>query len=309
MHRKFWQFHPKYMNMNKNYPAKLILFGEYTVINNSEALAIPFRLFDGKWEFDSQNLSSAKDSSEKLFEILSYLERNNFEGLDLLTFKTDITNGIWFNSNIPFGYGLGSSGSLSAAIYDRYVVERTSDLIGLRTILGRIESFFHGTSSGTDPLVSYLNKPIKINEDQSVSILSELKNNEEGETLIYVIDCGFARKSEKLVTNYLENCADRMFIENYVEPMQKQVKNCIDEIISGNNEFKDSIKIISKLQLAHMKAMIPIQIQKLWKEGIDTEKFSLKLCGAGGGGFMLAFCYDRYELNFGDFTIHKVITL
>ena len=297
------------MNMNKNYPAKLILFGEYTVINKSEALAIPFRLFEAKWEFDSKNQSSAKHSREKLIEILSYLENNNFETLDLKTFRTDIMNGIWFNSNIPFGYGLGSSGSLSAAIYDRYALERTSDLIGLRTILGRIESFFHGTSSGTDPLVSYLNKPIKINEDQSVRILSELKNNEEGETVIYVIDCGFARKSEKLVTNYLENCTDQMFVDKFVAPMQKQVKTCINAIITGSNEFKNSTKIISKLQLAHMKEMIPVQIQTLWKEGIDTEKFSLKLCGAGGGGFMLAFCYDRHELNFGDFTSHKVITL
>jgi mevalonate kinase len=60
-----------------------------------------------------------------------------------------------------------------------------------------------------------------------------------------------------------------------------------------------------------MKEMIPVQIQSLWEEGINTEKFSLKLCGAGGGGFMLAFCYDgnNPEINFGEFISYKVITL
>ena len=38
--------------MNKTYPAKLLIFGEYTIINNSEALAIPLRRFGGEWSFD-----------------------------------------------------------------------------------------------------------------------------------------------------------------------------------------------------------------------------------------------------------------
>ena len=33
--------------------------------------------------------------------------------------------------------------------------------------------------------------------------------------------------------------------------------------------------------------MIPLSFQTLWQQGLDTALFSLKLCGAGGGGFIL----------------------
>jgi len=299
------------MGMNRSYPAKLILFGEYTVINKSEAMAIPFRLFKGKWEFELENFAAAIKSREKLVEIHSYLDVNNFNNLDLHTFKTDISNGIWFSSNIPFGYGSGSSGALCAAIYDRYAIDKTSDLILLREYLGRIESFFHGTSSGTDPLVSYLDKPIKISEDQSISILPELKDDKNPKTFVLVIDCGFSRESDKLVKHYLENCTDPLFMSELVEPIKKQVKICIKSILNRNTELIHSTKIISELQLRYMKNMIPNKIQTLWEEGVKSKKFSLKLCGAGGGGFMLAFCYDKDTLakNFEGFNTYKLISL
>ena len=38
--------------------------------------------------------------------------------------------------------------------------------------------------------------------------------------------------------------------------------------------------------------MIPKLYRKLWKEGIDSNAYYLKLCGSGGGGFMLGFTKD-----------------
>ena len=35
--------------------------------------------------------------------------------------------------------------------------------------------------------------------------------------------------------------------------------------------------------------MIPDNFKKLWKEGIDSNSYYLKLCGSGGGGFILGF--------------------
>ncbi|MBT7242136.1 MAG: mevalonate kinase, partial [Flavobacteriaceae bacterium] len=31
---------------------------------------------------------------------------------------------------------------------------------------------------------------------------------------------------------------------------------------------------------------------KLWKKGIETNTYYLKLCGSGGGGYMLGFTED-----------------
>jgi mevalonate kinase len=68
----------------------------------------------------------------------------------------------------------------------------------------------------------------------------------------------------------------------------------------------DNVKELSKVLLAHFKPMIPSVFHKLWKEGIDSNAYYLKLCGSGGGGFILGFTADydnasellkEYELN------------
>jgi mevalonate kinase len=38
--------------------------------------------------------------------------------------------------------------------------------------------------------------------------------------------------------------------------------------------------------------MIPSQFIPLWKTGLNSDLFYLKLCGSGGGGFLTAFAKD-----------------
>ena len=38
--------------------------------------------------------------------------------------------------------------------------------------------------------------------------------------------------------------------------------------------------------------MIPVKFHQLWKQGIDTNEYYLKLCGSGGGGYILGFTED-----------------
>jgi mevalonate kinase len=40
--------------------------------------------------------------------------------------------------------------------------------------------------------------------------------------------------------------------------------------------------------------MIPATFHHLWQQGIDTNAYYLKLCGSGGGGYILGFTKD-YE--------------
>ena len=35
--------------------------------------------------------------------------------------------------------------------------------------------------------------------------------------------------------------------------------------------------------------MIPKSVEKIWKVGLETGNYYLKLCGSGGGGMMLGF--------------------
>jgi mevalonate kinase len=38
--------------------------------------------------------------------------------------------------------------------------------------------------------------------------------------------------------------------------------------------------------------MIPQNFQSLWQRGIETNDYYLKLCGSGGGGYILGFTPD-----------------
>jgi mevalonate kinase len=38
--------------------------------------------------------------------------------------------------------------------------------------------------------------------------------------------------------------------------------------------------------------MIPENIFNAWKRGLDTNAYYLKLCGSGGGGYILGFTKD-----------------
>jgi len=38
--------------------------------------------------------------------------------------------------------------------------------------------------------------------------------------------------------------------------------------------------------------MIPKGFHDLWKQGLESEEYFLKLCGSGGGGFVMGFTRD-----------------
>ena len=43
--------------------------------------------------------------------------------------------------------------------------------------------------------------------------------------------------------------------------------------------------------------MIPPLFKELWERGIDGDDFYLKLCGAGGGGFLLGITDDFMKVE------------
>jgi mevalonate kinase len=55
--------------------------------------------------------------------------------------------------------------------------------------------------------------------------------------------------------------------------------------------FKNT-KELSKVVLSNFKPMIPEQFHQIWQNGIETNDYYLKLCGSGGGGYILGFTQD-----------------
>ena len=159
--------------------SKILLFGEYGIIKDSKGLSIPYNFYKGALKSDKNTSDASVESNKTLKQYLAYLKTLDkaivafaFEQMD-----NEIANGMYFDSSIPQGYGVGSSGALVAAIYDKYAKDKITvlenltreKLLKLKTIFAQMESFFHGKSSGLDPLNSYLSLPILISSNNAFS--------------------------------------------------------------------------------------------------------------------------------------------
>ena len=102
--------------------------------------------------------------------------------MDLNRFADDVAKGMYFDSSIPQGYGVGSSGALVAAIYSNYAANPIQpednigkdDILTLKTTFGQLESYFHGKSSGVDPLICYLKLPVLIKDKTDLNTIGML---------------------------------------------------------------------------------------------------------------------------------------
>ena len=112
--------------MKPNYCSKVLLFGEYSMIFDSSALLIPLQMFSAEWVFDdTRQDEKLLYSNRELSRFCQYLDHEVSlkKAIDTDFFAKDITNGLALASNVPMGYGLGSSGTVVAAVYDRYAKE------------------------------------------------------------------------------------------------------------------------------------------------------------------------------------------
>jgi mevalonate kinase len=66
-------------------------------------------------------------------------------------------------------------------------------------------------------------------------------------------------------------------------------------LIEGNTQdFYVLLKQLSAWQAEYFRPMISENVLELWQSGLESELYTLKLCGSGGGGFVLGFTHD-YE--------------
>ena len=283
--------------------SKILLFGEYGIIKDSKGLSIPYNFYNGALKKDNNLSKEAKASNESLKRFADYLSNIN---KDLVTFDIDALNqdieqGMFFDSSIPQGYGVGSSGALVAAIYDKYADEKitvlenlTRDkLLKLKAIFSEMESFFHGKSSGLDPLNSYLSLPILINSKENIEATGIPTQSTDGKGAVFLLDSGVVGETAPMVSIFMENMKQEGFRNMLKDQFIKHTDACVEDFLKGDIKslFKNT-KQLSKVVFNHFKPMIPAQFHELWKKGLETNDYYLKLCGSGGGGYILGFAPD-----------------
>jgi len=67
-----------------------------------------------------------------------------------------------------------------------------------------MESFFHGKSSGLDPLNSYLSLPILINSKNNIESTSIPTQHIEGKGAVFLLDSGSTGETAPMVQLFME---------------------------------------------------------------------------------------------------------
>ena len=283
--------------------SKILLFGEYGIIKDSKGLSIPYNFYNGALKMDKKPSLSAEESNRNLKKFLKYLSNidTNLVTFDIAQLEQDIKAGMYFDSSIPQGYGVGSSGALVAALYDKYAQDKITvlenltreKLLKLKVIFSEMESFFHGKSSGLDPLNSYLSIPILINSKDNIEATGIPSQNTNGKGAVFLLDSGIIGETAPMVGIFMEKMKQEGFRTMLKNQFIKHTDACVEDFLKGdvNSLFKNT-KQLSKVVLNHFKPMIPKQFHTIWKAGIESNAYYLKLCGSGGGGYILGFTED-----------------
>ncbi|MCD2257789.1 mevalonate kinase family protein [Psychroserpens luteolus] len=299
--------------------SKILLFGEYGIIKDSKGLSIPYNFYNGALKTDENPSQDAVKSNESLKQFVSYLKDIDDElvRFDIEVLSRDVDAGMYFDSSIPQGYGVGSSGALVAAIYDKYAHDKITvlenltreKLLKLKVIFSEMESFFHGKSSGLDPLNSYLSIPILINSKDNIEATGIPAQQANGKGAVFLLDSGIIGETAPMVRIFMENMKQEGFRSMLKDQFIKHTDACVDDFLKGDIKslFKNT-KQLSKVVFNHFKPMIPKQFHELWKKGIETNEYYLKLCGSGGGGYILGFTedIDRAKHSLKDYKLEVV---
>ena len=286
---------------NPLFYGKVLLFGEYGIIKDSMGLSIPHTYYKGALQFNNAPNAEQAKSNEHLIAYLTYLKSPEAPcRVDFSAFEKDLSNGLYFDSSIPQGFGVGSSGALVAAIYDRYCLdkipaspEQPSDIKALKQLFSWMESYFHGKSSGIDPTICYLRLPLLIQSKDELGTVNLPVN--AGKGAVFLLNSGTPGETQPMVAIFMEKLKEEGFRKMLKNQFVKYNDACIQAFVRGDRgPLFTNLKKLSALVLDNFDPMIPNGFHNLWKEGLETEEYFLKLCGSGGGGFVMGFTRD-YE--------------
>ena len=258
--------------MSRSYLAKVLLFGEHVVLRGGRGLAVPYPGSALRWE--------RRRPDERLLALADYLRTELTPGwLDHDRLERELRVEGWrLEGDVPEGYGLGSSGAVCAAVWDRYgtAAGRRLDGEALRQALASMEQHFHGRSSGTDPLVSLLNKPLVLGGAASPTVV---RLGLDWRDVFELVDTGKPRSAAPLIETFLRRWdTDDDFRARAQGQWLGASNRAITALLSGDRvALATAFRTVAAFQNAALPEFFPP----------PQRHRGLKLCGAGGGGMLL----------------------
>ena len=299
--------------------SKILLFGEYGIIKNSKGLSIPYNFYKGGLKLGNLDSDIIKKSNKSLSLFRDFLKKidSSIIIFDFNKMNNELIEGLYFDSTIPQGYGVGSSGALVAAFYDQYAEDKITILenltrdkiIILKNIFSKMESYFHGKSSGLDPLNSYLSLPILIHSKNQIETTGIPLQSSIGKGAVFLLDSGKSSETAPMVDIFFKSMENKNYSKIIREDFIKITDSCVEDFLSGDfKSFFLDIKKLSKVVLENFKPMIPKNFHQLWAKGIESNDYYLKLCGSGGGGYILGFSedFEKAKLALKDYKLEVV---
>ncbi|HTO34613.1 MAG TPA: hypothetical protein VLZ72_00125, partial [Flavobacterium sp.] len=115
----------------------------------------------------------------------------------------------------------------------------------------------------------------------------------EGKGAVFLLDSGVVGETAPMVSIFMENLKDKGFRKMLKNKFIKYTDACVENFLKGDvKSLFSNTKELSKVVFDNFKPMIPEKFHELWKNGIETNDYYLKLCGSGGGGYILGFTED-----------------
>ncbi len=290
-----------------SFNSKILLFGEYAIMHDSNALSIPYKKFNGSLSKSNHLSEDQKISNRNIESLYKYIIQEDYlnDIINSDNLKEEIDSGLYFDSNIPIGSGLGSSGALVSSIISRYskVDLKSFSNSEIKKIMSLVESKFHGNSSGFDPAVSYFNKPM-LYSNQKIKLIERIAFKD---FKVYIIDSQIDSSTKKMIKVFEDKISKSEFRLFFNSKFINNTNQCINHLINTSKLFRDSVKELSNDTLHNFQEMIPEKLKNKWKEGIKNDSYYMKLCGSGGGGFFLAYDFDnQINSSFSDFKIYQI---
>lgn len=266
-------------------PCKVIIIGEHFVVHGAKALAAAVdrrtrveTQYSSKLEIRSNLLSSYSDSRIKypIMRIAYKIAKD---------FNTKPRFYINITSNIPEGYGLGSSAStmvaVAASICKLIGANTTNEDLIRYAMIG--ESLIHGKPSGIDPTTCALGKLILFRIGEKPEVL-ELSSDIE----LLVIFSGIKRSTKRLIERI---SGVRGRLPNIFNELAKLVSMVSDT--ASKNITQGDIMMLGKLMTLNHSVLSSLgasnsNLDRIVDLSLSLGCYGAKLTGAGGGGSVIA---------------------